>query len=320
MSDLYSAQAYRDDRTADAEFQVSEDVRLRLPLEKLRVASATVEVLHPVSGSVLGPVAATVPTTVATTNNTTSRGSKTIRTTSDLSSVRVGEYYFLDGPGFEGRTIKVTDVNDGTGFTIDEQLVQNLPSGATLRATTVTHTVAAGTLARTRGYRARWVLTPEDGSATQTITTYFDVVFQPFQIPLTKLDVKGVLAGSGAIMDDAWRDLIRGATQTIVNEFDTRGLAPDRVRDARPFVLPAAYWIAAALIEGHRINTREGLAFADRLWKRYREAINAAFNSTRSWYNHDRLDDDVRDADEEGQGLHFWTIGGDGYTTLMEDG
>lgn len=309
MADLFSAGVYSDARKAPDQHLVDDAVVLRLPLEEVRAASATIEVIHPTLGRVVGPSAVTVPTTLATLTGPTLDLSKLLPASGvDTADLEVGRRYLLDGPGARPVIVAVEDVNAGVGVAVDRQLSGVYPTGSTLRDTILTHDV--GTLERARGYRARWVITPSSSAPTAraiTLTRSFDVVWQVFELALEEVDVVGVYSEAAGLLGDGWRDQIRGAVRAVLGAIDARGLQPDRIRDTRPFTLPAACHVACALVLGRRVNGEVDLKLASTFDTRFRREMDAAFNSMRQWY--DAADENEKTDGGAGRPLHFYSGG-----------
>jgi hypothetical protein len=169
-----------------------------------------------------------------------------------------------------------------------------LPVGSTLRANTLAHDV--GVLERASAYRALWRLT-YGGGRVETRFETFDVVRQPFGLAITLTDVRNLAPDFPRIGGSTFQRLLRGAEGRVLFWLRARGIAPDRVRDARTFDHVGA-WLVIQLATADR---PVGGGFDERTLARVDKMIDDLWRDlAKSSYWYDTDDDGLRGASEPG--------------------
>ena len=305
MGDSHSTQT----GIAPGQYRVGSTITLHHDLQLLRAASVTVDVLSPTTTTPLVTGAtATLPAESVALTSESGRGSKILTVTDDtaLGDFQSGRAYLLDGVSFPAQMIDVVDVNSTSSpYTAQmaTQLATAAPIGTLLLGTIVTYDATALAMARGRGYRVRWTVTATDGTITELVDS-FDVVYQPFELSITRQDIQGAWPGVSLSLDDDWRVLVSGALEAVQGELDAQGLEPDRVRNTRPWKQTAVYYICRAIAGGKAGSDRGWEKAWERFDTLYARSVAQAMNSARVWY--DAQDEDERAEADERPPAHWW--------------
>lgn len=263
-------------------------------------SAATVEIFHPASGSLSAAQAATLPTATATLTAAASEYAGSFEV-SGGDQLTPGTRALAQSTA--GDRLEVTVLSASPSVVqLAESLPFAMPLGSTIRDRRVTYDAGAA-LERARGYRAKWTLTL--GGAEVVKWTAFDVVHQPFDVPLTAQDIVGAWPALRNRLDDSWPDLKPSCLRFLRGWLMTQGHTPDRLRDLDAFVEPAAYWYAYQYSK----DPTGGKWFDERIMARLEKDLNAALKraiKAQGWVDHN--DNDKRDETEPqpGHSSNVW--------------
>lgn len=260
---------------------------LQIPCPEGIPSAATVEIFHPSSGSLGAATSATLPTASATLSSASSEYASSFAVTGG-DNLTPGRRALAVSTAGDRLEVTVQSASSAV-VQIAESLPFALPSGSTIRDHVVTHDAGAA-LERARGYRAHWVLTI-DGETVDKWTA-FDVVYQPFDVPLTAQDIVGAWPALRNRLDDSWLDLKKSCLRFLRGWLMAQGHTPDRLRDLDALTEPAAYWYAYQYAK----DPTGGKWFDERLIRIIRDDLDAALaRAARAQGWVDKDDDNTRD-------------------------
>jgi hypothetical protein len=212
---------------------------LRLASESGVPSAATIEILHPATGTLGAPVAATLPTAAATvTSDAPARVAPSTGYTVDTTvGLAVRQRVLAISALGEISEVQIAGL-EATKIYLHERLPYAMATGSQFADHVVTYDALA--LENARAYRAVWTLTV-DGETVVNVTP-FDVVNQPFEVLITKQDIIGRWPDARDRMRADWREMLGPAQDEIFDDMVRRGIEPDQVFSTSMLVSAGAWW------------------------------------------------------------------------------
>jgi len=189
--------------------------------------------------------------------------------------------YMVVLPTGEPKEIRLRGIDTSSSdLVLDELLDFAIPSGSTVASHRLTYTLnASQTATKRRRCRAVWSYTV-DGVA-HVHQEFFDIVREPFVIPITEEDIEKHDASFGENAGDAqrWKKLIPGAHDEIERKLRAMQIDPDEIRDRDA--------IKDALIFSILAKASMKQPLVSKGWKDMRDEALKDFQEARSWIDSD---------------------------------